>query len=58
MPPTDERRLKTPDEVREYKEYVEKNVCGIICKPGEYIPPDPYDRGWYDAIRWFLGEYP
>lgn len=55
--PTNEHRLKTPDEVREYKQFMEEKVRGIIW-PGGCIVPDPYDKGWYDCIRWFLGEYP
>jgi hypothetical protein len=55
--PTNERRLKTPDEIREYKEYMEKNVRGFAWLLDGSIP-DPYDKGWYDAIRWMLGEYP
>jgi hypothetical protein len=50
---TDEHRKKTPEEVAAYKKFMEDNVRGIV-----WGVPDPYDKGWYDCIRWVLGEWP
>lgn len=54
---TEETHQRTIEEVAAYKEFMEEKVKGI--KFSETAPiPDPYDKGWYDCIRWVLGEWP
>lgn len=49
---------KTDKEVEEYKKFMEEKVKGIRFSENNDCLPDPYDKGWYDAIRWYLGEWP
>lgn len=47
--------MRTEKEISEYLEFMEKKVKGIVEVPPL---PDPYDKGWYDALRWALEMWP
>lgn len=48
-------KMKTESEIRDYLKMMEEKVTGIV-----FIDklPDPYDKGWYDALRWVTGVFP
>lgn len=49
------RKMKSEREIRDYIKFMEQKVKGIAFEDNL---SDPYDRGFYYALQWVLGECP